>query len=62
MPHFVNVNVEKDQIYIRPKCQECYYVPDTSIAIDSKPQGGSIRGLVGHHTVTGERGENRDEF
>lgn len=58
MPHFVYA-VNKS-IFIRPKCQSCYYVPDEKIEIDTKVSGAQLRGLVGHHTVTGKRETAKD--
>lgn len=53
VPHFVYVF--EDEARIKPKCQDCYYVPDDPIVLDVSNNGTSRRLFIGHHSVTGDR-------
>lgn len=53
IPHFVYVY--EDEARIRPKCQDCYYVPYDPIVMDVSNNGTSRRLFIGHHSVTGDR-------
>jgi uncharacterized Zn finger protein len=60
VPHFVYVFPPKDEVRVRPKCQDCYYVPDKPIVMDVSNNGHSLRWFVGHHTVTGDKEDAKD--
>ncbi len=55
MPHFLFVNTGENTFRVRPKCQDCFHVPDEQIDITSRFNGENIRGFIGHHTTTGDR-------
>lgn len=55
MPHFMYVF--GDEARVKPKCQECYYVPDDPITLDVSDNGTARRVFIGHHTTTGSREE-----
>jgi hypothetical protein len=57
VPHFLFVTASDRKIRTRPKCRECYHVPDRRIELNSKFNGENIRGFVGHPAVTGEETE-----
>ena len=54
MPHFVYIAAQEGVLQIRPKCRDCFHVPDTRIAIGMDGSGDSLNGLIGHPSVTGE--------
>lgn len=57
IPHFLFANLREHTIETRPKCSECYHVPESYIEIESKFHGENVRGFFSHHLTTGERGE-----
>lgn len=55
MPHFLFVNLGEQVIETRPKCRDCFHVPEGRVSLEAKFQGENVRGFVGHHSVTGSR-------
>lgn len=55
MPHFVYVYPERGETHVRPKCQDCYWVPDVPITLDSVVEDDRISVFLSHHAVTGDQ-------
>lgn len=53
LPHFVFVAVHERELQIRPKCRDCFWVPDDRIEISLDGHGESLHGLLGLPQVTG---------
>lgn len=51
IPHFMYI--KGDTLEVRPKCQECYHVPDEPIERDILEMGNCKRIFISHHSVTG---------
>jgi hypothetical protein len=56
MPHFVYV-YDDGTVNVKPKCQQCYWVPDNPLVFEGSEASGTVRWFVGHHTTTGNRDE-----
>lgn len=54
IPHFLNLALQEGELQVRPKCRDCYYVPDERIRLDLKQNGDNLRAFIGHHAVTGD--------
>lgn len=59
IPHFVYADVDLERVRCKPKCQDCYWVPDQPIHLEAKTastrSGKVTRFFIGHHTTTGDR-------
>lgn len=55
IPHFVYIYHDNTKARIKPKCQDCNWVPDDPLVIEGSSNGHSTRVFIGHHTVTGDR-------
>jgi uncharacterized Zn finger protein len=60
VPHFLFINGSDESVRVRPKCRDCWHVPDERIELNSRFNGENMRAFVGHPSVTGE--ETEDSF
>lgn len=58
MPHFMYADADMERVRVKPKCRDCYWVPDDPIILPAKKSntrnGIVVRFFIGHHAVTGD--------
>lgn len=54
IPHFGSINLSEEVLQVRPKCRDCYWVPDDRIELDLSGSGDVRTFFFEHHSTTGD--------